>query len=144
MLYRVIQTKLLQEPLFAHCGGGVGRLMANAILNFHFDFPHTSLTLNIVGSVVSAYLILRCTFSYYVDEAGGVGCTGADVCSEQVGASCLQMVCPAWTRLPANSMPCWTKLPAKATSSCCHQPAPTLAVIALCAVWTHHPWQSGW
>ena len=23
--------------------GGVGRLMANAILNFHFDFPHTSL-----------------------------------------------------------------------------------------------------
>ena len=25
-------------------GGGVGRLMANAILNFHFDFPHTSLT----------------------------------------------------------------------------------------------------
>ena len=24
-------------------GGGVGRLMANAILNFHFDFPHTSL-----------------------------------------------------------------------------------------------------
>ena len=25
-------------------GGGVGRLMANAILNFHFDFLHTSLT----------------------------------------------------------------------------------------------------
>ena len=24
-------------------GGGVGRLMANAILNFHFDFLHTSL-----------------------------------------------------------------------------------------------------
>ena len=24
-------------------GGGVGRLMANAILNFHFDFPHPSL-----------------------------------------------------------------------------------------------------
>ena len=23
--------------------GGVGRLMANAILNFHFDYPHTSL-----------------------------------------------------------------------------------------------------
>ena len=23
-------------------GGGVGRLMANAILNFHFDFPHPS------------------------------------------------------------------------------------------------------
>ena len=41
-----------------------------------------------------------------------------------------------WTKLPANSMPCWTKLPAKATSSCCHQPAPTLAVIALCAVST--------
>ena len=28
---------------FAIKGGGVGRLMANAILNFHFDFPHTSL-----------------------------------------------------------------------------------------------------
>ena len=24
-------------------GGGVGPLMANAILNFHFDFPHPSL-----------------------------------------------------------------------------------------------------
>ena len=24
-------------------GEGVGPLMANAILNFHFDFPHTSL-----------------------------------------------------------------------------------------------------
>ena len=43
MLYRVIQTKLLQEPLFAHCGGGVGPLMANAILNFHFDFLTPSL-----------------------------------------------------------------------------------------------------
>ena len=29
---------------FAIKGGGVGRLMANAILNFHFDFPHTSLS----------------------------------------------------------------------------------------------------
>ena len=25
-------------------GGGGGRLMVNAILNFHFDFPHTSLS----------------------------------------------------------------------------------------------------
>ena len=25
-------------------GGGVGRLMANAILNFHFYYPHPSLT----------------------------------------------------------------------------------------------------
>ena len=25
-------------------GGGAGRLMANAILNFHFDYLHTSLT----------------------------------------------------------------------------------------------------
>ena len=25
-------------------GGGAGRLMANAILNFHFDFPGTSLS----------------------------------------------------------------------------------------------------
>ena len=30
---------------FAIKGGGVGRLMANAILNFHFDYPHTSLRL---------------------------------------------------------------------------------------------------
>ena len=29
---------------FAIKGGGVGRLMANAILNFHFDFPHPSLS----------------------------------------------------------------------------------------------------
>ena len=28
---------------FAIKGGGVGRLMANAILNFHFDFWHPSL-----------------------------------------------------------------------------------------------------
>ena len=27
-------------------GGGVGPLMANAILNFHFDFLHTSLMYN--------------------------------------------------------------------------------------------------
>ena len=30
---------------FAIKGGGVGRLMANAILNFHFDYRHTSLIL---------------------------------------------------------------------------------------------------
>ena len=28
-------------------GGGVGRPMANAILNFHFDFLHTSLSENL-------------------------------------------------------------------------------------------------
>ena len=28
---------------FAIKGGGLKRLMANAILNFHFDFLHTSL-----------------------------------------------------------------------------------------------------
>ena len=28
---------------FAIKGGGGGPLMANAILNFHFDFPHPSL-----------------------------------------------------------------------------------------------------
>ena len=32
---------------FAIKGGGVGRLMANAILNFHFDFPHPSLITNV-------------------------------------------------------------------------------------------------
>ena len=31
---------------FAIKGGGVGPLMANAILNFHFDFLHPSLTNN--------------------------------------------------------------------------------------------------
>ena len=29
---------------FAIKGGGVGRLMANAVLNFHFDFLNPSLT----------------------------------------------------------------------------------------------------
>ena len=29
---------------FAIKGGGVGRLMANAIKNFHFDYLHTSLS----------------------------------------------------------------------------------------------------
>ena len=29
---------------FAIKGGGVGHLMANAILNFHFDFLHPSLS----------------------------------------------------------------------------------------------------
>ena len=33
-----------------HEGGGVGRLMANAILNFHFDYPHTSLSHQVVGA----------------------------------------------------------------------------------------------
>ena len=30
-------------PFFVHCGGGVGRLMANAIKNFHFDYLTPSL-----------------------------------------------------------------------------------------------------
>ena len=32
---------------FAIKGAGVGRLMANAILNFHFDYLHTSLRDNL-------------------------------------------------------------------------------------------------
>ena len=88
------------------------------------------LTLNIVGSVVSAYLILRCTFSYYVDEAGGVGCTGADVCSEQVGASCLQMV------VALDQAACKSNfflLPPTCTHPCSHCPlcsvdSPSLAI----------------
>ena len=35
--------KKMSENL-CHQGGGVGRLMANAILNFHFDYWHPSLT----------------------------------------------------------------------------------------------------
>ena len=33
-------------------GGRVGRLMANAILNFHFDYPHPSLTKNLNASYI--------------------------------------------------------------------------------------------
>ena len=89
------------------------------------------LTLNIVGSVVSAYLILRCTFSYYVDEAGGVGCTGADVCSEQVGASCLQIVCLALDQAACKSN--FFLLPPTCTHPCSHCPvcsvdSPSLAI----------------
>ena len=37
-------------------GGGVGPLMANAILNFHFDFLHPSLIVTVSDIVV----IIRC------------------------------------------------------------------------------------
>ena len=40
-------------PFLSTVGGGVGRLMANAILNFHFDFPHPSLIGNPIGDVGS-------------------------------------------------------------------------------------------
>ena len=33
-------------------GGGVGRLMANAILNFHFDYLHPSLRSNYKTMVI--------------------------------------------------------------------------------------------
>ena len=36
---------------FAIKGGGVGRLMANAILNFHFDFLHPSLIQKVFKTV---------------------------------------------------------------------------------------------
>ena len=53
---------------FAIKGGGVGRLMANAILNFHFDYPHTSLS-------TSLHLILRWddldTYTRDEDTSGG-------------------------------------------------------------------------
>ena len=65
---------------------------------------------NGVQQQCSAYLILRCTFPYYVDEAHRVGCTGADVCSEQVGASCLQMVCPGPSCLQKQLLPAATNL----------------------------------
>ena len=43
-------------------GGGVGPLMANAILNFHFDFLHTSLTciLVIFCTDKNSYSHIRC------------------------------------------------------------------------------------
>ena len=46
---------------FAIKGGGFGRLMANAILNFHFDYWHTSLTWNICWTQKewSVLLLLR-------------------------------------------------------------------------------------
>ena len=45
-------------------GGGAGPLMANAILNFHFDYLTTSLTLGL-GSLL---LILCCCFFYHECE----------------------------------------------------------------------------
>ena len=42
---------------FAIKGGGVGRLIANAILNFHFDFPHPSLN-NTAGQSASCDRVL--------------------------------------------------------------------------------------
>ena len=44
---------------FAIKGGGVGPLMANAILNFHFDFLHTSLFL-FIGEVRQAWKVHLC------------------------------------------------------------------------------------
>ena len=32
-------------------GGGVGRLMANAILNFHFDYRHPSLSYSVFNII---------------------------------------------------------------------------------------------
>ena len=43
-------------------GGGGGRLMANAILNFHFDYLHTSLSTvwqYYVSDLIFGYLYLR-------------------------------------------------------------------------------------
>ena len=39
-------------------GGGVGPLMANAILNFHFDFLHTSLRLTELAVLVTEVTLL--------------------------------------------------------------------------------------
>ena len=44
---------------FAIKGGGVGRLMANAILNFHFDFPHTSLFMHYFQRERNMFSVLR-------------------------------------------------------------------------------------
>ena len=64
VLYRVIQTKLLQEPLFAHCAPPP--FMANAILNFHFDFLHTSLsTSHQILTFQSMQYVLRCSSTNY-------------------------------------------------------------------------------
>ena len=43
---------------FAIKGGGGGRLMANAILNFHFDFLHTSLRY-MSGAWIDDFIISR-------------------------------------------------------------------------------------
>ena len=42
---------------FAIKGGGVGPLMANAILNFHFDFLNPSLILNL--SILQVHLAIN-------------------------------------------------------------------------------------
>ena len=52
---------------FAIKGGGVGRLMANAILNFHFDFLTPSLTL-CEGSAHPCLVGAKSSQPYIVDD----------------------------------------------------------------------------
>ena len=56
---------------FAIKGGGVGRLMANAILNFHFDFLHTSL-IGFTGQLTSLGLQRRSAIALARGQSLGV------------------------------------------------------------------------
>ena len=69
---------------FAIKGGGVGRLMANAILNFHFDFLHPSLNMSLKKSNIciffhSIWKNLHLTEIFYTDTVCGV-CDKYEVC----------------------------------------------------------------
>ena len=57
---------------FAIKGGGVGPLMANAILNFHFDFLTTSLTWNSLSFCQNhdAVFMEKITIGVYLSRFG--------------------------------------------------------------------------
>ena len=60
MLYRVIQAKLLQEPLFAHCGGGGQRPFEQCSKKLHFFETMASLSDLICCPNVKIYFIQDC------------------------------------------------------------------------------------
>ena len=55
MLYRVIQAKLLQEPLFAHCGGGGKTQMMTKPSTKEFKF---AVRLTILGNLIIVVILI--------------------------------------------------------------------------------------
>ena len=54
-------------------GVGVGRLMANTILNFHFDYPHPSLILGIEALLIQSQTRHNSRIIFvYIDTASDV------------------------------------------------------------------------
>ena len=69
-------------------GGGVGRLMANAILNFHFDYLKPSLTENagiLRGQAISKYNADIQYIQWYAIK-GGTTCGAIDEASRSLKA----------------------------------------------------------